>query len=218
MFQPDIFKERSVPAMHALMRAHPFATLVTTLDGRPEVDHVPLVLHPEGGKCGVLRGHLARGNPLARSEGTKPEASEPEALAVFQGPQAYVSPSWYASKREHGKVVPTWNYACVHARGTLRLVRDGEWLMQHLRDLSAQHEAHRTQPWAVEDAPADFVTRMLRGLVGFEIAIGSLEGTWKVSQNKNRADRTGVVDGLRESDNTAAVAMSRLVGERQPPL
>ena len=209
MFQPAIFHEDRADVMHALMRDHPFATLVTRADGRVAADHLPLALH-EGSGGAVLRGHVARGNPIAGSA-----ALDDEALAIFQGPQGYVSPSWYASKREHGRVVPTWNYVVVQARGPLRLVRNGGWLLQHLRDLTSEQESHRPLPWAVEDAPRDFVARMLRGIVGVEIAVETLEGTWKVSQNKSDADRAGVADGL--GGDAAMPELARLVTERGAP-
>ena len=204
MFQPTIFREERTAVMHALMRAHPFATLVSYATGGLTADHVPLVLHAEVGEQGALRGHVAAGNPLFReTEGAV------DVLAIFQGPQTYVHPGWYASKAEHGKVVPTWNYAVAHARGRLRFIRDTEWVVAHLHALTAQHESHRPAPWAVSDAPADFVARQLKGLVGFEIAIEALEGTWKVSQNKHEADRAGVVAGLDAEGGEDVAALVR---------
>ena len=203
MLQPPIFRENREDVMHALMRAHPFATLVTVQDGRSAADHVPLVLHEEG----VLRGHLAAANPLVRGA-----ANEVEGLAVFQGPQAYVHPGHYASKREHGKVVPTWNYVVVHARGPMRFERDPAWLLAHLHALTDRHESHRPAPWSVDDAPPDFLVRQLKGLVGFELAIESLEGTWKVSQNKGEVDRASVEAGLRAE---GAEDIAALVSERR---
>lgn len=203
MFQPDMFNETRIDVMQDLMRAHPFATLVTVQGGGATADHVPLVIHPEASENGVLRGHLAAGNPLCR-------AGDPgEALAIFQGPQAYISPSWYPSKQAHGKVVPTWNYAVVHARGPLRLCRAPGWLMAHLAALTERHEAARAAPWAVSDAPPDFINRMLRALVGFEIDVQMFQGTWKVSQNKTAQDRSGVITGLAEDGGD--LAMSALV-------
>jgi len=132
---------------------------------------------------------------------------------VFQGPQAYISPSWYASKLEHGKVVPTWNYAVVHARGSLTLIDDGEWLMNHLEALTDRHESHRKVPWEVKDAPADYIARQIKGIVGIEMTIESLDGTWKLSQNKHSKDRSGVIAGLQgdEASADAAQAMSELI-------
>ena len=204
MFQPDMFNETRVGVMHDLMRAHPFATLVTMQGASATADHVPLVIHPEASENGVLRGHLAAVNPLCRTD------NPGEALAIFQGPQAYITPSWYPSKQAHGKVVPTWNYAVVHARGPVRLHREPDWLMAHLTTLTARHEAGRATPWEVHDAPPDFIKRMLRALVGFEIDIQILQGTWKVSQNKAAEDKKGVITGLAE-DGGPGSAMSALV-------
>ena len=216
MFQPPVFREDRVEVMHALMREHPFATLVSSATGTLTADHVPLVLHAEAGSGaggnGLLRGHLAAGNPLVRGAPKRAGEATIDVLAIFQGPQSYVTPSWYASKREHGKVVPTWNYVVVHARGRLRLVRETGWMLAHLRELTARHESHRPEPWAVEDAPSDFVARQLKGLVGFEIELKELSGTWKVSQNKGEADRRGVEAGFAADPERAS--MAALVRER----
>ncbi|MEM9011416.1 MAG: FMN-binding negative transcriptional regulator [Pseudomonadota bacterium] len=209
MFQPPIFRETRPEVMQGLMREHPFATLISSATGRLTADHVPLVLHPEVEGQGALRGHVAVANPLFR------ETDGPiEVMAIFQGPQTYVTPSWYASKRDHGKVVPTWNYVVVHASGTLRFVRETDWLLEHLHDLTAEHERDRELPWQVSDAPAGFIDRQLKGLVGFEIAISDLAGTWKVSQNKPAADRAGVRSGLLEDGAPEGAAISDLVEER----
>lgn len=206
MFQPQMFHEARPEVMHDLMRAHPFAALVTDALGQITADHVPLVLHPGTGAHGALQGHIAHGNPLFRNT-TGPIP----ALAIFQGPQGYVTPSWYPSKQEHGKVVPTWNYVIVHARGILRFQQDPDWLMQHLHDLTHAHESHRPVPWQVSDAPADFMQRQLRGLVGFELTITDLSGVWKVSQNKTAADLAGVRDGLNAEGQAD---LSQLVADR----
>lgn len=209
MFQPAIFHEERPDVMHALMRDHPFATLVSNATGGLTADHVPLVLHADQGGQGALRGHISVGNPLFRKTN-----GAIQVLTVFQGPQTYVTPSWYASKQQHGKVVPTWNYVVVHARGTLRFVRDPQWVLEHLQDLTNAHESHRPTPWAVSDAPAEFVARQMRGLVGFEIEITDLTGTWKVSQNKTRDDRDGVSSGLGSENTPDAASIAQLVRER----
>lgn len=209
MFQPAIFQEDRLDVMHGLMRTHPFATLISSATGELTADHVPLVLHDDEGEFGVLRGHVSVGNPLF----TQTDGSF-DVLGVFQGPQTYITPSWYASKQEHGKVVPTWNYTVVHARGPLIFIRDESWLLRHLHDLTQQHEGHRPNPWAVSDAPEDFVKRQLRGLVGFEIQVTKIEGTWKVSQNKNDADKAGVTSGLLDENTTNAREISKFVTER----
>ncbi|WP_044007060.1 FMN-binding negative transcriptional regulator [Jannaschia sp. CCS1] len=206
MFQPSIFRETDTSNMHMLMRSHPFATLVTASDGVLSADHLPLVLHSEDSGRSVLHGHLSAGNPLCRAGG-----SGSEVLGVFHGPQSYITPSWYASKAEHGRVVPTWNYVSVHVRGALRLTRDPKWLLRHLEDLTAQHESEREKPWSVADAPDDFVERQFRGLVGLEITISDLQGVWKVSQNKTSVDQSGVAAGLRSEGGAEEVAISELV-------
>ncbi|MEM8869482.1 MAG: FMN-binding negative transcriptional regulator [Pseudomonadota bacterium] len=207
MYEPPLFREDRVDVMQALMHAHPFATLVSSATGTLSADHVPLELCAELSKHGVLRGHLAVANPLYR--GTDGPIS---VLAVFQGPQSYITPSWYPSKQEHGKVVPTWNYAVVHATGQLRFHTDPAWLMAHLTSLTQRHEAPRDAPWEVADAPGDFTKRQLKGLVGFEIDIEALTGKWKVSQNKAAPDRAGVEKGLLTENTPSGTAMSRLVG------
>lgn len=209
MRQPPVFSEDRIDVMHDLMNAHPFATIVSAAMGMLSADHVPLILHVDDADKGVLRGHVAISNPLFRdTEGPI------DVLSVFQGPQSYVTPSWYASKKEHGKVVPTWNYVVVHARGTLTFTRDAAWLMRHLQALTAQHESHRPEPWALGDAPDTFIEKQLRALVGFEIVIDDLQGTWKVSQNKALSDWKGVRDGLRDAGDADAKSMGDLVEER----
>jgi transcriptional regulator len=153
---------------------------------------------------GTLRGHVARANPLWQEF-----ADGGEVLAIFHGPQAYVSPSWYPSKAEHGKVVPTWNYAVVHARGPLAVIDDPAWLRAFVGSLTAAHEAGRQPPWAVDDAPPEFVDQMLGAIVGFEIAITSLVGKWKASPNRSASDRTGVIDGLLREHDDASAALVR---------
>jgi len=206
MFLPPLFREDRIDVMHALMRAHPFATVVSAARGGLTADHLPLVLHPDLSANGVLRGHVAAGNPLARGE-----RRSLEVLAIFHGPQAYVTPSWYPSKAEHGKVVPTWNYAVVHAHGTLRFHDDGDWLMAHLTELTARQERDRSEPWAPQDAPAEFLSRQMKGIVGIEIAVEALTGKWKVSQNREARDRAGVEHGLLVEDPGQGAAMSELV-------
>ncbi|MBI4724558.1 MAG: FMN-binding negative transcriptional regulator [Rhodomicrobium sp.] len=206
MYQPPLFLEERIEIIHELMRAHPFATLVSLQSGNLSADHLPLVLHPELSDKGTVRGHIAKGNPL-----WKFSAGSMEILAIFQGPQAYVTPSWYVSKKEHGKVVPTWNYAVVHAFGELQFVEDQDWLLDHLNVLTRQHESHRPVPWEVGDAPHDFLARLLEGIVGIEFVINRLEGKWKVSQNRDEQDRLGVQRGLRLEQDEDATAISHLI-------
>lgn len=191
MYQPPHFREDRLATQHALIRANPLGLLVSAGAGGLVADPVPFVLDADGGH-GTLRAHLARANPHWAAL-----AEVRECLAVFQGPDGYVSPGWYAAKREHGRVVPTWNYATVHAWGRPRIVEDAAWLRRQIEDLTALREAPRPEPWAVGDAPEPFVAGQLRGIVGVEIAIHRIEGKWKVSQNRSEADRGGVVAGLR---------------------
>jgi len=206
MYQPPQFRENRKEIMHELMRSHPFATLITIKDGDICADHLPLLIHSEASQYGTIRGHIAKGNPLWCNE-----SAGFNALAIFQGPQAYITPSWYPSKKVHGKVVPTWNYAVVHARGKLRFIDDRDWLAAHLIELTSRNERHRAAPWKISDAPRDYVERLLRGIVGFELEITSLEGKWKVSQNKEAKDRKGVQNGLLLESNQDATAIAELV-------
>lgn len=201
MYEVAAFREDRVEVMHALIRAHPLATLVSVCGGIPEANHLPLLIEADPAPNGTLRGHVARSNPLWR------QPPEGEVLAVFQGPQAYVTPSWYPSKREHGKVVPTWNYAVVHVRGPLRVHDDREWLRGLVSRLTDSREAGRPQPWGVDDAPDDYIDRMLGAIVGIEIPVRSIEGKWKVSQNRQPADRAGVAAGLRADGDPDAAAL-----------
>ncbi len=208
MFQPPMFREERIDVMQRLMKAHSFATLVSCVEGHLSANHLPLVVHPELSDNGIIRGHVAVANPLFKAGKALEKI---EVMAVFQGPQAYVSPAWYPSKQEHGKVVPTWNYAVVHAHGSLRFVQETEWLMAHLAELTLRNEGHRNVPWVIDDAPADFIQRQLKGLVGIEIDVSSLVGQWKFSQNKNPQDKNGVELGLLADNTEQTRAVSDLV-------
>ena len=208
MYQPPHFREDDLGAQHALIRAHPLGLLVTAGPGGLMANPIPFLIDGQASERGTLRAHLARANPHWREL-----AQVAECLVVFQGPQGYVTPSWYATKRETGKVVPTWNYATVHAWGRPRVIEDQAWLRRQLDDLTLIREGGRPTPWAVDDAPADFVRAQVRGIIGIEIPIGRIEGKWKVSQNRPEADREGVLAGFREAGETAA-PMARLVAER----
>lgn len=207
MYRPPAFREDRLEVLHALMRAHPLATLVTAGTRGLEANLLPFTVAADGSPKGVLRAHLARAN-----EQVAALRAGGEALVVFQGPEAYVTPSWYPSKHEHGKVVPTWNYVVMQARGTPRVIDDPDWLRDQIETLTAGQETARPVPWRVGDAPEPFVAAQLKGIVGLEIPIERIEGKWKVSQNRPEADRYGVVDGLRRDGS--ADEMARLVGER----
>ena len=208
MYLPAHFAETRVEVLHQLVHDHPFGMLITLGPRGLVADGVPFILDPEPAP-GVMRAHVARANPVWREA-----RGDVESLVVFQGGQAYVSPAWYASKAEHGKVVPTWNYVTVQARGTLRAIDDAAWLRTLVNRLTDRHEADRVArapgapPWAVDYAPADFVATMLKAIVGIEIALTSLTGKWKVSQNRSAADRAGVVQGLGEAGDPGLDALA----------
>lgn len=195
MYQPQHFVVTEPARLHALIEQNPLATWFTQEDGGElVVNHVPFMLDRERS---MLIGHVARANPVWQ----RPAKS----VLVFQGADAYVSPGWYAAKREHGKVVPTWNYAVVHAHGTPRAVQDRAALRTIVTRLTALHETSQAAPWAVADAPPDFIEQMLGAIVGIEMPIERLEGKWKVSQNRSRADRDGVADALAPHPMAALV-------------
>ena len=205
MYQPPHFREERRDVLHAMIGAHSLATIVTVVDGRLEANHIPMLLDADRGERGILRAHVARANPLARAE-----RSGSAALAIFQGSQAYVTPSWYETKRATGKVVPTWNYVVVHAHGALTVIDDPAWIRTQIEALTRMHEGRRAVPWHVSDAPSDFLAAQIKGIVGLEIEISSLEGKWKVSQNRPAADRGGVAQGLRaEGDEAMAQLVER---------
>lgn len=206
MYQPKLHRVEDLARQHDFMRAHPLGLLVTRGAESPAANPVPFLLDPGAGSLGVLRAHVARANPQWRElDGAR------EALVVFLDPGGYVTPSWYPSKREHGKVVPTWNYVCVQARGRPRAIHDRDWLRRQVDALTAEREAGRTNPWATADAPSDYMEEMLRALVGIEMAIESIEGKWKMSQNRSRADRSGVVAGLRSNGDAESLRLADIV-------
>ncbi len=204
MYEAAVFKEERVDVMHALIRAHPLATLVTMTARGLEANHIPMLIDASPTPNGTLLGHVARANPVWREFD-----KHTEVLAVFQGPQRYITPSWYASKRETGKVVPTWNYAVVHASGPLVVHDDVEWLRELVTRLTDSQESIRAQPWLVTDAPPDYVNTMLKAIVGIEIPLRRLQGKWKVSQNRVEKDRVSLVEGLTAEGEAAHAALVR---------
>jgi transcriptional regulator len=206
MYTPKANEETRIPVLHALMRSHPLATLVTVGSAGLFASHLPVVLDDQVAPLGLLKCHVSRANAQ-----WKDFSHEVQALAIFAGPEHYISPNWYEEKQATGRVVPTWNYAVVHAYGYLKVVEDPDWLRAHVGSLTAIHEAASPQPWAVSDAPADYIASQIRGIVGFEMKIERLEGKWKVSQNRSESDRRGVVDGLDALETAGAAEMSRLV-------
>ncbi|HVO50635.1 MAG TPA: FMN-binding negative transcriptional regulator [Thermoanaerobaculia bacterium] len=212
MYIPEVFEESDVSVLHALVREHPLGTWVTQGAGELTADHVPFILDADRGPYGTLRGHVARANRVWQAL-----SSTAGSLVVFQGPQGYVTPSWYPTKHVRGEVVPTWNYAVVHAHGPARAVHDRGWLLSLVTDLTAEHERARAVPWTVADAPPEFVDRLLRSIVGIEIPIERLVGKWKVSQNRPETDRLGVASGLEAEGDAESKAMALLVRRRLAP-
>lgn len=211
MYLPTHFEESRVETLHALIRSHPLGTLITQdRSGALQADPIPFILDAGPGGHGTLCGHVARANPVWRES-----RGDVEALVVFHGAQSYVSPGWYPGKALHGKVVPTWNYIVVQARGRLQAIDDREWLRAFVTRLTERHEARQPEPWQVSDAPADYLEAMLGAIVGIEIEITSLVGKWKVSQNRSVADRTGVAAGLAtRAGDAQAQAMAAEVRAR----
>ena len=206
MYLPKSFEETRPAVLHALIRSHPLGTWVALVDGQLVANPVPMLLHPARGECGTLCGHVALANPVAATV----VATLPS-IVSFQGPQAYITPSWYPGKQQHGMVVPTWNYAVVHAHGHATLIRDRDWLLTHVSELTNLQEGRRADPWQVSDAPAAYIERMLGAIVGVEIRVERLEGKWKASQNRMDIDRRAVGRNLLQMDDTDARAMARLV-------
>lgn len=211
MYIPKFNQETRLDVMHALIESQPLATLVTMSSSGLFASHLPMVLERGEGTCGTLRGHLSRANNQWRD--LSPAV---EALAIFVGAQHYITPTWYPEKAEDGKVVPTWNYAVVHAYGPLRIIEDQQWLLSHLNALTTQHEARFPEPWQVSNAPADYIASQIKGIVGIEIPLSRIEGKWKVSQNKSERTRAAVEQGLEDLHTPEALAMRNLVRGNRP--
>jgi len=210
MYVPEAFKEDRLAVLHDAIRRHSFATLVTSVGDEPEASHVPMFLESEVGPFGTLFGHLARANPHWRQA-----QAGGRALAIFLGPHAYVSPTWYETKRTTGEVVPTWNYLAVHARGTITFYDDPAELRAHVRKLTDMHEAARAERWTVDEAPEAYIDRMLRGIIGFRLAIATLEGKWKMSQNRSEQDVDGVRQALVGDGAETDKAVAAIMAERK---
>ena len=211
MYQPNHHRVEDVLEMHALMRARPFAALVSAGSAGLDANHLPTVLKDEG-PYGVIECHLARANPHCRDL-----AACNEALMIFQGPEGYITPNWYPSKAVHGKVVPTWNYAIVHAYGRPEVMQEKEWLLRHVTELTAQQEKTEARPWALSDAPDSYIEVMLRGIVGFRFGITRLEGKWKMSQNREMQDRMGVAKGLNTRATGDDLEMAEIISRGITP-
>jgi transcriptional regulator len=212
VYVPAHFKEDRVPVLHDAIRHLAFGTLVTHGPQGLEATHLPLLLDEEPAPLGTLCGHVARANPQWRAM----ESGGPS-LAMFLGPDAYITPSWYPAKRETGKVVPTWNYLAVHAYGEVRTISDAGWLREHVGRLTATHEGGRAAPWGVGDAPPEFIDGLLRSIVGFTMRITRLEGKWKMSQNRPAADQAGVYEGLSAEGGAGQQAVAEIMSARVRP-
>ena len=207
MYNPAAFAETRPDVLHAFIRAHPLGTLVPNGANGPEATHLPLFLDAD---AGLLRCHMARANPQwQRLE------SGGRVLVIFAGPDHYITPNWYPSKSEHGKVVPTWNYAAVHVTGTARLFDDTPSLMRHLSELTDSHEAGFAEPWSVTDAPPEYIAGLTRAIVGIEITMDRMEGKWKMSQNRAEADRQSVIAALDALGSHAGSTMADLMRNRR---
>jgi transcriptional regulator len=207
MYVPSQFEEQRPEVLRQLIHQHPLGALVTLGQDGLNANHIPFEFDPGPAPFGTLRAHVARSNPVW-SDFT----NDVEAMVLFQGAQAYISPSWYATKQENGKVVPTYNYMVVHAYGPMRVIDDPAWLLGLVERLTGRHEADRAGPWKVSDAPRDYVDKLLGAIVGIEIPVSRLVGKWKVSQNQPPANRAGVARGLQEVGDDNALAMARAVG------
>ena len=208
-YSPPPFAETRLPVLHELIRRHPFGALVVLAGGELAAVHIPFLLHPGPGGLGTLRGHVARANQVWKHCG-----GAAEALAIFQGPEAYITPSWYPGKQTDGRVVPTWNYAVVHVHGSPRAITEPSWLHEHVSQLSAAQQAGQPKPWQVSDAPPEYIARLIHGIVGIEIPISKIEGKWKLSQNHSRADQLAVAAGLESEGTEDARAMAELMRQR----
>lgn len=206
MYVPPHFREDRLPVLHEAIRQSRLATLVTLSPAGLIASHVPLHLDPEAGPYGTLRGHVARANAQWRES-----SAVVDALAIFMGPEAYISPAWYPTKRVDGKVVPTWNYTAIHAYGRIAFYDDPARLLALVTKLTATHEAKRAAPWAVSDAPDGYIRARLKGIVGFELPIARLEGKWKMSQNQPAENRLGAAAGLRCEGGPSEAAVSAIM-------
>ena len=211
MYVPKLNEETDPKVLHALIRSKPLGAWACVSDGEIEVNHLPFVLKEGEGEFGMLVGHVARANKVWQGF-----SRTSHSVIIFQGEQAYISPSWYPSKHPEGKAVPTWNYAVVHVYGTPRLIEDPRKLMEHLGELTEIHEREQSRPWKMSDAPADFIEKLSQAIVGIEIPISRIVGKWKLGQNRPEADQHGMVSGLRSSPHSDGHALANLIEKRFP--
>ena len=209
MYTPRHFKQEDRAAIHDMLARIGFVSLVTSTASGLVATQAPVLLDPDEGEHGTLRGHIARAN-----EQWKRALPEHEGLAIFAGPNGYVSPQWYAAKREHGRVVPTWNYVALHVYGRVRFSEDRDLLLNIVTRLTEKHEGKFEHPWKVSDAPADYIEGMLRAIIAFEMPISRIEGSWKLSQNRSEADRIGAMEGLKALGNEVSGEMAKTFPRR----
>lgn len=206
MYTPAYHAFNDIEKMRAHIAAHSLGAWVCHAHGQLIANHIPFVLDAKHGSHGRLLAHVSRANPVWRQLiGGAPS------VVMFMGPSAYITPSWYPGKRQHGKVVPTWNYVTVHAHGMARAMEDTCWILDVLNRLTDTQESQRTEPWKVADAPSAYIDKMLRAVVGIEITIDRVEGRLKVSQDENEQDRRGTVEGLQHSTDASTQVLASLV-------
>lgn len=215
MYTPATFREERLDVLHDLVQAHPLGALVRHGDDGLCADHLPFEIAAPtlDAPFGILRAHVARANPLWRAAG-----GSDDCMVIFQGPHAYITPAWYAEKQRSGKEVPTFNYAVVHAHGPLRAIDDAAWLMDLLERLTARHEADQAAPWQVSDAPADYIDKLLKAIVGIEIPLTRITGKWKLGQNRSMQDQASMAHGLSlDTQPGTAQALGALIAANVTP-
>ncbi len=205
MHIPNKFKQDDAKLLEDIIRQYSFATLITQSKMGLEANHIPFFLHQEKGK-NILQGHIAKANPLWKNVD-----DQSEVLITFNGPNYYISPNYYPTKKVHGKAVPTWNYISVHVRGKMSYIHDNDWNLAMLHNLSDQHEAKHLKPWSVSDAPEDYIQKMMTAIVGLEIHVSSITGQWKLSQNQPDENKHGAIKGLYEENVYEAEKMAELI-------
>ena len=211
MYIPALNREEDISELRRFVQSNPLCTLVSMANQGLIASHIPIVLHESASGFGVLRGHVARANSHWRDLN-----ADVESLAIFTGPQHFISASWYPGKNTHGREVPTWNYVAVHAYGHLRVVEDQDWLLAHLKTLVDENERIVEVPWSVSDAPPDYIANQMRAIVGFELEVSRVEGKWKASQNRTDEDAAAVMAGLRTLGTPSSEVMQELIKQRRP--
>lgn len=197
MYIPKFNEEKDIAVLHSLIKSKPLGAWSAIVDGNIVMNHIPFVLHEDRGELGTLVGHVARRNSIWQEF-----SMDVNSVVAFQGDEAYITPSWYPSKNEHGRAVPTWNYIIVHAHGIPKKVEDPEWLLQHLNELTDIHERKQDVPWKVSDAPEKFIDKLVNAIVGIEIPISQLTGKWKLGQSRSERDKLGTIAGLMSNGDS----------------